>query len=289
GCANRRGRASRLAERGGFEPPIPVKVYRFSSPPRSTTLPPLRFCLALAQGPEEAPQQLAGALLFEPADHLQAVIQARVLDEVPERAAEAGLRVVCPEDQPLDARVHQRPGAHRARLESHDHGRTFEPPVADRAGRFADGDQLRVSEGVAGLAAIAPASDDLPLPIDDYRADRDLSLGGGRVRERKGFFHPLRSIHLQRVQRRAASPAVNRFRFGAPRRTRTSNLLIRSQMLYPIKLWVRALENEPDRAGLNSELEILAAAPRGSQAVGPGHGDCGRLGGLRRAVRFTAS
>src|SRR5512141_2550601 len=28
--------------------------------------------------------------------------------------------------------------------------------------------------------------------------------------------------------------------FGAPRRTRTSNLLIRSQMLYPIKLWVRA-------------------------------------------------
>jgi alkylated DNA repair dioxygenase AlkB len=40
------GRASwvrrRMAERGRFELPEPVKVQRFSRPPHSTTLPPLR-------------------------------------------------------------------------------------------------------------------------------------------------------------------------------------------------------------------------------------------------------
>ena len=37
----RSGRFS-MAEREGFEPSIPVKVYRISSPARSTTLPPLQ-------------------------------------------------------------------------------------------------------------------------------------------------------------------------------------------------------------------------------------------------------
>jgi hypothetical protein len=35
-------RAKRLAERGGFEPPIPLRVCRISSAVQSTTLPPLR-------------------------------------------------------------------------------------------------------------------------------------------------------------------------------------------------------------------------------------------------------
>src|ERR1041385_1830186 len=147
-----------LAERGGFEPPVPFRAQRFSRPPQSTTLPPLRFLRPPAQLLKKSLQELAGALFLESAFDVEAVIQARVLDEVPERAAEAGLRVVGSEDQPLDAGVPPRPGAHRARLEGHDHRRSFEPPVADRAGCFTDGDQLRVSEGVAGLAAVAPAS-----------------------------------------------------------------------------------------------------------------------------------
>src|ERR1700740_3292903 len=101
-------RALPVAERGGFEPPVPFRAQRFSRPPQSTTLPPLRFLRPPAQRLKKALQELAGALLFEPARHLQAVIEARVLDEIPERAAEAGLRVVGAEDQLLDARVHQR-------------------------------------------------------------------------------------------------------------------------------------------------------------------------------------
>jgi hypothetical protein len=36
-------RASRLAERGGFEPPVALTRRRFSRPVHSATLPPLRF------------------------------------------------------------------------------------------------------------------------------------------------------------------------------------------------------------------------------------------------------
>src|SRR5438067_4680753 len=131
GFANQRtGTLPAVAERGGFEPPVPVRAQRFSRPSQSTTLPPLRIRRPPAQLLKESLQELAGASFLESAFDVEAVIQARVLDEVPERAAEAGLRVVGPEDQPLDARVHQRPGAHRARLEGNDHRRSFEPPVA---------------------------------------------------------------------------------------------------------------------------------------------------------------
>jgi hypothetical protein len=40
---------------------------------------------------------------------------------------------------------------------------------------------------------------------------------------------------------------------GAPNRSRTYNLLIRSQMLYPIELWV------PERAGFIADLELAAS------------------------------
>src|SRR5204862_852150 len=178
----------------------------------------------------------------------------------------------------------------RARLQGHAHRRPLQPPIAQRQSRLADRVQLGVAERVARLAAIAASADDSPLTVHDHRADRDLPLRRGFLGKRERLVHPLRLTHFSK--RPTAGSAARRrdwIAFGAPTRTRTSNLLIRSQMLYPIKLWVRALENEPDRAGLNSELGILAAAPRGAQAVGSGHGDCGRLGGLRRAVRFTAS
>ena len=47
-------------------------------------------------------------------------------------------------------------------------------------------------------------------------------------------------------------------------------------------------KNEPDGAGPNSEPRILVAAVR-TRKVRPRHRDCGRLGGLREQLRFTAS
>ena len=58
---------------------------------------------------------------------------------------------------------------------------------------------------------------------------------------------------IQRSKSRTAGslPAVDLFLIGAPGKTRTCNLLIRSQMLYPIKLRVRASDvNRPFGKGI---------------------------------------
>src|SRR5258708_14611087 len=168
------------------------------------------------------------------------VIETDVLHEIAKRAAEARLRIRRRKDQPVDACVDERSRAHRAWLKRHHHRRTVQPPVADGPGRLGDVVQLGVAEGIARLTAIAAAADDPAVAIDYHGPDRNLAVRRRFFCKRQSFFHPLRLIHLQRLQRRARVPAVRSFAFGGPRRTRTSNLLIRSQMLYPIKLWVRA-------------------------------------------------
>src|SRR5204863_7916843 len=157
-------------------------------PPRSTTLPPLRF-VALAQLAKEILEQLPRALFHQSRLDDEAMIETRVLHEIAEGAAEAGLRIVGGEDQLLDARVHERARAHRARLERHDHRRSFEPPVADRLCRLANRVELGVSERITGLAAIAAAADDRAVAVDDDRADGDLAFRARLFGEREGFSH----------------------------------------------------------------------------------------------------
>ena len=43
-----------LAEREGFEPPLPLRVKRFSRPPHSTALPPLQWCCEVRRPPAAA-------------------------------------------------------------------------------------------------------------------------------------------------------------------------------------------------------------------------------------------
>ena len=62
-------------------------------------------------------------------------------------------------------------------------------------GRLANGDQLRVAERIARLAPVAATADDLPVAIDDDRADGNLAGRARLFRERKGFRHPLSLIH----------------------------------------------------------------------------------------------
>ena len=65
----------------------------------------------------------------DPADHLDAVVRARVAGHVPDRAAGPGLGVEGAEHAYRHAGQHHRPGAHDARLERDDEG------AADRAAR----------------------------------------------------------------------------------------------------------------------------------------------------------
>ena len=70
-----------------------------------------------------------GALVREHAAHdLEAVIEPRVAADREERPHRARLRIVAAVDDPRDARVNERPRAHRARLERHVQRRALEPP-----------------------------------------------------------------------------------------------------------------------------------------------------------------
>jgi hypothetical protein len=53
-----------MAEREGFEPPIPVKVCRFSRPVPSTARPPLRLLYSFTTVPRFAGIDTEPALLF---------------------------------------------------------------------------------------------------------------------------------------------------------------------------------------------------------------------------------
>ena len=75
----------------------------------------------------------------------------------------------------------------------------FEPAdvaaIADRFRCFSDGDQLGVPEGIAGFAAIAAASDDDTIAIDDDCAHWNLARRAGFFGQRERFAHPVRFVH----------------------------------------------------------------------------------------------
>ena len=58
-------------------------------------------------------------------------------------------------------------------------------------------------------AAIAAATDDVTGRVSDHGTDRNLSVGRRFFCKRKGFFHPLRLIHLSKITTAGDLPAVN--------------------------------------------------------------------------------
>ncbi len=143
-----------------------------------------------AVGAEELVEE-GGALLGEhSADHLGAMVEPAVADHVPQRPDRTGLVVVRTEHDPVDAREHQRPGAHRAGLEGHHEGAAGQPPLADGAGRLAHGHDLGVAGRVAvALADVAARADDLAGGGEHDGADRYVAPAGRRRREVEGRPH----------------------------------------------------------------------------------------------------
>ncbi len=102
------------------------------------------------------------------------MVELRRVEDVQDTARRAGLRIVGPVDDARDAGKHDRAGAHGAWLERDVHDRVQHPPAAERAGGFAQRDQLGVGGGIGpDLALVVPRTDDLAV-LDDYRSDRDV-------------------------------------------------------------------------------------------------------------------
>src|SRR5207249_8726183 len=134
--------------RGWDSNPRYVAVYTLSKRAPSAARPPLQSLL-LPPLAEELPQDRAALLGEDAAGHRDAVVEARVANDVEERVHRARLRIRDAVNQAVDARVDQSAGAHRARLQGRVHGRSGEPPATERPRGLLQGEDL----GVAGRIA----------------------------------------------------------------------------------------------------------------------------------------
>ena len=152
-------------------------------------------------GAEEVVEEGGGVGGEDAGDHLGAVVEAAVADDVPEAADGAGLVVVGAEDQAVDPGQDGGAGAHRARLEGDHQGAAGEPPLAAGSGGRAEGDDLGVAGGVGvGLADVAAAGDHSAGGVHDDRADRYVARRQGRTRLVEGGEHRLPPGHVGQGQ-----------------------------------------------------------------------------------------
>jgi len=129
-----------------------------------------------------SPGQNAGA-------NLHAMIQAGVIQYLHHRADSARLGVISAVNQALDPGLNQGTGTHGARFNCSKQLTVFEAMVAEGGTRFAQGDDLRVSSGVAiGKVAVSAAPDDVAFAHHNC-ADRNFSCLECALCGAKRFFH----------------------------------------------------------------------------------------------------
>ena len=126
---------------------------------------------------------------------LEAMIEPLVLPDGKQSVDRACFGIRTSIDDAAHTRMHQRPGAHGARLERHVHGRIVEAPIRARPSGFADGDHLRVRSRIRrGFSEVVPACHDRLL-ANDHAPYGDLAFFGREVGLREGLGHEGRIIH----------------------------------------------------------------------------------------------
>ena len=140
---------------------------------------------------EEEGAQLHGGFLGEDAaDDLGGVGHAGVAQDVAQGAGCAGLGVPGAEDDAVDARGEDGPGAHGAGLEGDDERAAAQSPRAQGAGGFSQGDDFGVTSGVVvGFAAVPASTDDATVGVDNDGSDGDVSRFTGAICQEKGLAH----------------------------------------------------------------------------------------------------
>lgn len=96
------------------------------------------------------------------------VIEPRISGDVVQRSRRTTFRVRGTEHHPVDARLLQRPGAHRAGLEGDVQRASVETPSADDICGRAQSEHLGMSRGIAAqFALVVRAGDDTTLVNND--------------------------------------------------------------------------------------------------------------------------
>ncbi len=85
--------------------------------------------------------------------------------------------------------MHERAGAHRARLFRDIKVAVVEPPIANRRFRLRDGEHLRMRSGILQQLHLIPSSPDDPPVLHYHGADRHLFRFKGFLRETQRLLH----------------------------------------------------------------------------------------------------
>jgi hypothetical protein len=118
---------------------------------------PFERLLAFPLGPEERLQQLGASACQHAAFDLRAVVQLRVVQDLHNGVDCTRLRIVSAVDQTLYARMYQRSGTHRARLNCSKQLAVSETMVTNDGTGFAQCDDLGVRGGVLARKIAVPA------------------------------------------------------------------------------------------------------------------------------------
>src|SRR5437588_433482 len=161
-------------------------------------------------------------------DRIHAMVESGQREHVGDAAGATGARIEGTEHEPPHARVHDRRGAHHARLERHVECGVGEAIAAERAGAGAQRLDLGVCGRIASRDRLICARGDDVLAPHQHRAHRHLAGRAGRHRlgERRphedAVAPALRSDHAtrRRAARGAGETAPDRRRSrSAPRRS----------------------------------------------------------------------
>ena len=147
------------------------------------------------------------------------MIEPRLGEQIDDAAARAGLRIGRAEHQPANARVHDRAGAHRARLDRHIQLAAGKPVIAEcvRASRSAAISACAVGS-LPAIGCVAAAPDDRALADHDRArpALRRAPAPRARSASASAIHRAAGSAARQRGRRRGIAPRAGHSR--SPRR-----------------------------------------------------------------------
>jgi hypothetical protein len=194
-----------MAEREGFEPPIPVKVCPLSRRIVSTAHAPLRdkiSCLAvpfalfrfgnharLTAVLKERLQQRCALARQKSGTNFHLMIQTRVIYHFHHRANRAGFRVVSPVNQALDASVYYSSRTHGTRFDCSKQRAADEAVITKVCGGLAQRHDLGMRRRIElGKITIPAAADDVSV-ADHNRTYRHFSHFQGTLCAAESLFH----------------------------------------------------------------------------------------------------
>jgi len=102
------------------------------------------------------------------------MVESRVGQQLVQRVNRARLGIGGAVNEPGNAGLQNRPGAHRARFQRHVKHAIVEPPATQRFGGLGDGNHLGVGCWVAQLLALVVSRSDDSFAMYNYRANWDL-------------------------------------------------------------------------------------------------------------------